>query len=117
MTYPRRLLDEVRRTTLLRGWVNKGKKKGRDPYSRTPASFCPTPRSSKGGLTASAIKGVLLLRVDHPAGCRDGRLLRQRRIQLALASRLEVVAAVVVEIHPVLHYDLLAEVLRHIGRY
>jgi hypothetical protein len=47
----------LRRIPLLGSRVNKGKKKGRDPYSRTPASLYTTPRSGKGGLTTSAIKG------------------------------------------------------------
>ena len=34
---------ELLRIYLPRTRVNKGKKKGRDPYSRTPASFCLTP--------------------------------------------------------------------------
>src|SRR5215211_9198779 len=101
---------ELRRIHLPRTPVNKGKEKAGDPYFRTPASLPHPLARGKQGLTPSAVKR-LLLRVDHPAGSRDGRFLGQRRIQLALACSLEVVAAIVVEVHPVLDYGLLAEVL------
>src|SRR5215212_10951706 len=105
---------QLRRIPLLGNRVNKGKKKGRDPYNRTPASLYPTPSLWQRGTYNWHYKRVLL-RVDHTAGGREGRFLGQRRIQLALACSLEVVAAVVVEVHPVLDDDLLAEVVRHIG--
>src|SRR5215204_1459533 len=103
------------RTVSPRTPVNKGKEKAGDPYCRTPASLPHPLARGKQGLTPSAVKR-LLLRVDHPAGSRDGRFLGQRRIQLALACRLEVVAAIVVQVNPVLHDGLLAQVLRHIVR-
>ena len=66
------------------------------------------------------VRGLYFLvpyRVDHPACGRDGRFLRQRRIKLAPTGRLEVVAAVVVEVHPVLHYGLLAQVAVNVSRH
>src|SRR5829696_8680575 len=86
---------ELRRIPIPGTSVNKGKEKAGDPYFRTPASLPHHLARGKQGLTPSAVKR-LLLRVDHPAGCRDCRFLGQRRIQLALACRLEVVTAIVV---------------------
>lgn len=56
------------------------------------------------------------LGVDHDAVGREGGLLGQRRVELARAGRLEVVDAVVVEVHAVLDHGELAEVPRHLGR-
>ena len=49
---------QLLRIPLPRTPVNKGVKKGRDPYFRTPASLYTTPSLwLRGGLTTSAVKG------------------------------------------------------------
>src|SRR5215212_6991754 len=80
------------------------------PWSRTPASHTRS-LTREGALEHCE---SVTSPVYNPAGGRRGRLLGQRRIQLALACRLEIVATGVVEVHPVLDNDLLAEVLRHV---
>src|SRR5919107_3446845 len=82
------------------------------PWLRTPASHT---RSLTREGALEHCESVTSPQVYNPAVGRRGRLLGQRRIQLALACSLEVVATVVVEVHPVLDNGLLAEVLRHIG--
>jgi hypothetical protein len=90
----------------------QGKKK-----DRSPTLWGLRPRYRTPSLVGASCSATLAYRVDHAAVCGDRGLLGQRRIELAPASRLEVVAAVVVEVHPVLDYGELAEVPRHLARY
>src|SRR5215217_9536200 len=96
---------ELLRIPVPRTSVNKARRRAGAPrFGDSGLGFAPL----IGGASCSA---TLAYRVDHAAVCGDGGLLGQRRIELALASRLEVVAAVVVEVHSVLDYGELAEVL------
>src|SRR5215203_1509521 len=84
--------------------------------NRSPAlwGLRPRYRSSSVGASCSV---TLAYPVDHSAGCGDGGLLGQRRVELAPACRLEVVAAVMIEVHAVLDYGEVAEVPSHLGAH
>src|SRR5918998_512915 len=88
-------------------------KKGRSPALRGPRPGYRSP-SSEG---APYIVTLSTYRVDHAAVGRDGGLLGQRRVELASSGRLEVVDAVAVEVHAVLDYGEVAEVVGHLRRY
>ena len=79
-----------RESTFPRTPVNMGKKEG-----RSPALWGLRPRYRTPSSVGASCSATLAYRVDHAAVCGDG-VLGQRRIELAPASGLEVVAAVVV---------------------